>query len=526
MKECMVGRNAKWIVILAVSAICVVAINVFSIPAHDELSYAFGGQSTPSTVFCPRVSSLMDIVRQQQNDYVHANGRVFVHGIVAFFAGFRLYYLFDVLNSCIWFAFVFLILKEAHAKINIRNFVYGSLVVFMVWWYNETVSMNAAFAVNYLWMACASIAIMRLWRKLSNWWWLPVGFLYGWGQETFSVPMIAALGGGLIFKSIKERKYVASRYQTAFLVAMLLGVTGMFFSPGNHARASGSLNVSLAQLAILVAKWFIGLALSIWPFVILILLLLTLWNVRRHIFEIIYKDLEWWLFFGASFAISILACQHGLYRICSGWLMAGLILIGRNRDVDYIESKPVCLVAKFSFVWLLVAAMLQVSYGLSNINMLRIYDTDPQGITYRKIIPPTFWNNICSVGMFGHPFHLELFRQEYRKERGPVILSKKLYETLYLNPEIYLQTSVQDGDLYLYDEPGFAVKKGNINFSEEEKAKVDKLARPQGWRRFLPGRFRLMFTTDLAYVCIPSKEHEIPFVAKDGKWYTIYLSAR
>lgn len=515
-------NNWLWISALLISVICVILMNVFSIPAHDELSYAFMGQSTPMCGFSPRVASLMDIIRQQYQDYLHANGRVFVHGTVAFFAGFRLYYLFDVINSLVWFAFVFLLLKESRIELNLRRFVCGSMVVFMFWWYAETVNINAAFSVNYLWMACATIAIMRLWRNLHSWWWIPVGFVYGWGQETFSVPMVATLVGSVIIKSVREKRYVATIKQTTFLLAMIIGAIGLVLSPGIRARADRTLDFSLTTFVAGVVKWGAGLALSIWPIILLLCIVWVVWKIRKSLFESIYKDLEWWLFFLLSFGFSLLLCSNGLYRICSGWLMAGIIIWLRNMNPTFLDVKPVVGFAWLVLSYLVIGACLQVRYGLNNYNMLDIYTKDEQGVTYRDVIAPTLWNNVCGVGLYNE-FHLNVFRQQYRKEQCPIILSRKLYKTLYLKPALYLGTSYQFGDIYIYAEAeGIAVKVGHVEFSDAEKDMLIARTQPKGWKRFLPGRLRMMFPSDVAYVCLPSKDHQISFVAKDGRWYTIY----
>lgn len=517
-------KNASWpwVIALAITFACVVLMNVFCIPAHDELSYAFMGQSTSSVGFCPRVASIMDIVRQQYCDYMHANGRIFVHGVVALFAGFRLYYLYDIINSCVWFGFVFLMLKESHIEITIKRFVCGSLIVFLFWWYSENVSTNAAFGVNYLWMAFATLAIMRLWRSLNSWWWIPVGFVYGWGQETFSLPMVATLVGCVVIQSIREKRYAASAKQTAFLFAMIVGACGLIMSPGIRARAAGSLDFSVIHFSAAVLKWAAGLALSIWPMLIIFMVLFVLWRNRKTLFACIYVDLEWWLFFAASFALSLLTCENGLYRICSGWLMAGIILSMRAMKPHFIESRTACGLSVFSFILLIIGTALQISYGVSNFKMLRIYNADEQGVTYRKVIPPTLWNNICSIGIY-NAFHLNIFRQEYRKEKSPIILSEQLYKVLYENPVRFFATSINDGDLYIYSAAeGLAVKKGCVDFSEAEKSRLAARVTISGWRKLLPGRLRSMFPSDIAYINLPSKDLQASFMAKDGNWYTIY----
>ena len=71
------GRN-KWPLLgLSLMVVCVLLCNLFCIPAHDELSYAFAGQNTPKVGECARVASVGDIVRQQIRDYCQGtNGRV------------------------------------------------------------------------------------------------------------------------------------------------------------------------------------------------------------------------------------------------------------------------------------------------------------------------------------------------------------------------------------------------------------------------------------------------------------------
>lgn len=110
------GFDKRWLLpglVIGLVLIGVFCFNLFCPDDHDTLSYAFAGQnSTFATTY--RVASLADIVRQQWYDYLNppGNGRVIVHGITAFFSGFRLWTLFDVLNTLVWGLFTYLILRE------------------------------------------------------------------------------------------------------------------------------------------------------------------------------------------------------------------------------------------------------------------------------------------------------------------------------------------------------------------------------------------------------------------------------
>ena len=158
-----------WIVLMAIG-VSVLLMNIYCPEGHDGLTYAFGGQVTPPGE-CPRVASLMDIVRQQIREYCTPgwSGRVFVHGLTAVFAGFRLYTLFDILNTGMWFLFTFLILKSGQLRLRSPSvLLYGTLAVYWFLWHSETCSTNAAFAINYLWTATATLAMMFLWHKLGH----------------------------------------------------------------------------------------------------------------------------------------------------------------------------------------------------------------------------------------------------------------------------------------------------------------------------------------------------------------------
>ncbi|MBQ4440380.1 MAG: hypothetical protein II909_04520 [Kiritimatiellae bacterium] len=526
--ECAEGMARKskvwpYYAMLALFFVFAVLLNVFSIPGHDELCCAFGGQSTAIHAEWPRVASLMDIVRQQYHDYMNANGRVFVHSITAFFAGFRLYYVFDILNVFVWFLFSYLLLKEAKVEIGPKRFACGNMIVFAFWWYDETVSMNIDFATDYLWMACATLAIMMAWRNMRSWWLILAAFIFGWGQETYTLPMVAALCGGVVVRSVKERRYAATIKQTVFLLAMIAGAVMLVMSPGIRARAGSSLDFSPAHFTLVVAKWGAGLVLAVWPALIFFMLAGLLWKNRRRIFAYLYEDLEWWIFIGASLGLSAITCESGLYRICSGWIMAGLILFLKDRKPEFLDAKGVRVFSFVALGWMAIATAIQVEYGLQNYRMLKIYKADPQGVTWRETIPSAFWDNIVSVGIYNH-FHLNIFRLDCDKDVCPIILSGYFYMALYENPAEFFAKSIKDGEVYIDPKAeGIAVKIGKVRFSEEEKARLSARLKPKGWRRCLPGRLRTMFPSDAEYVNLPapSKDQQISFIAKDGNWYTI-----
>ena len=92
-------RNLTWLAVLLTMIACVLMMNYYCVPAQDEVAYATIG-AIWSDEPIGRVSSFADIVRQQIGEYQGGGaGRIWLHSIVAFFSGFRLYAVFDVLNG-------------------------------------------------------------------------------------------------------------------------------------------------------------------------------------------------------------------------------------------------------------------------------------------------------------------------------------------------------------------------------------------------------------------------------------------
>ncbi len=262
--------------LIGVMGICIFLLNYYSIPGHDEMSYAFWGQHTPMTGEVNRVSSLMDVVRQQYGDYITSggNGRVLTHGIVALFAGFKLYTLFDVINTIVWFLFVWLVLREGRVQVkDDTSYLIGGAVVWWFLWFGETCSLNAAFALNYLWIACATVVVMRVWRELKSWWLVPVFFIYGWTSEVFVLPMIATWIAYSLIKSLVEKRIIVTAKQVCAWVLMCVGAGFLCLGPAAQVRAGGTLAGDIITLAI---KANLGLVLLGSPFVLLLGILFIL----------------------------------------------------------------------------------------------------------------------------------------------------------------------------------------------------------------------------------------------------------
>ena len=523
----IVIRNRWPLLGLAVMMACVLLCNLFCLPMHDELSYAFAGQSTPLSGECPRVASFMDIVRQQWADYQHGtNGRVFVHGVVALFAGFRLYWLFDLCNTAMWFFLTWLVLREGRVRARpAAKWLLGAMVVWWFLWYAETCSMNAAFAVNYLWTAAATVCMMALWRRLNHWWLTPIAFFYGWSQETFALPMVAALAGGVLIRSVAERRLAVSAKQAIAWVLMAAGAAALCLGPAAGARAGETLGVGVGGLVVEAARGWAGLALCVWPIALLVAVAWVAWANRRAWRAMVVRAPEWWCYLGASAGLFCLVCGNGCIRLSMPLLLAALVLTLRERAAfGWFGEKARRLFVMVALLWLACVTAYQVVLGLNVLRMTQRYRKDPQGVTAFASLPTgPFHYSVCH-GTFNH-FHWMLCRREFGKAHDPIVLSPWLYETLYRDPKAFFAEAREVApDVFVAARaPRLAVIRGAAptakQLAEARACLGSSPNRPQGWRRLVPGRFGVMFPPEDFRLFLPNDI--VTIVAADGKPYTL-----
>lgn len=526
-------RNGSlWLLLAAIGSVFL--MNLFSFPAHDELAYAFGGQSTPSVGAVDRIAGVGDIVRQQLTDYCTPgmNGRVLLHGIVAVFAGFRLYLLFDVLNTAVFLLLVIGILREGGvAWRDPKRLLFGFTVVWWFIWYAVTCSMNAAFAVNYLWTACATCFILNLWGRLSrsHGWALPLFFLYGWSQELFVLPMIAALAAQGILRAVITRRLVFNRCKLAAWLLMCAGAGFLCLGPAAQGRATDSLvrpiSVFLRELICLNLN-FVFL---VFPALLLAAVLWILFQKRRTCIQELFLDSPWWLYLCFAYGLYC-AVNYNAVRLTMPTVLAALVCVIRERRVLY-AALPALVRFKNAFVcgallWIAVAAGHQIVYGLELQHTLRRYTADEQGIsTYTFHTSPLWFYSAHQA--FYELWHWTLFRLEYGKPVSPTIIPESLYNTLYLNPPAFFRAATEldgSGLLILPSAPKVVVKPGDASLTPHQKALLARhweyLNPPKrGWKRLIPGRFQSIFP-DREAVAFP--QNPFTLTAKDGSVFTLY----
>ena len=288
---------------------CIFLLNLYAIPYGDELSGAYRLLSTPADGPCPRISTLTGLVNAVYEEYFHgSNGRSLLCFICCAVAVFRLHFFYRLVNTFMFFILTYMILKEGGIKrVGVRQLCYGSLLVFLFQWYATCFNAGAHIGIVYLWMDVAAVAVMRAWMTGTGWWLPLVTFIFGWGQEGFSLPMTSALLLYSGFLCFRQHRFALTKYQTFALITMLLGNAFLCFSPALRNRGTSFASSDFVVLLLGFIRNIASLVISFWPFVLLLLVAFILWQRRSSLLRI--EGLEWLFFGGAGLGMLILLGQ-------------------------------------------------------------------------------------------------------------------------------------------------------------------------------------------------------------------------
>jgi len=519
------AKSWSWLLI-ALAVVSVLLMNIYCIPMHDELSYAFGGQSTPIEGVCPRIHSFADVVRQQYGDYnASGNGRVIIHGLAAIFSGYRLYNVFDVLNTFAWVLFVLLLMHNGTLALSVKNFIVAFAFCFCFLWYAESCSMNAVFALNYLWCPVLTLLMAHLWNVCRRAWWLPVvSFFYGWSQDAFVLPFVCAIIGAGIVRSLANRKNEFSLIQIVSCLAMIVGSYFLCFSPASISRADGIAGRGLMQTILASLAMTPTILLYVVPVVFLLIIAVILVKNIKRARNLFWESLEWWIYFVAGMGLYFICLPIAGNRLMMPWLMAGTIIIFRNRASICVGRGVLIIFVVASFLWLFISTGFQVACGLDNKRMLEEYKRNSQGITYRTPVPCPGY--AAARGLFA-PWHLSLFARELDRDVPPVFFTKKMYDDIYKNPEKFFASAEridEKSGLWVNHSMPYCLlgRAGEIvpEIAKSASKKYFEDRSKSAGRQILPGRLKRMFPSE-EDMLDPNIE-EFEFCAEDGKRYVVY----
>lgn len=197
----------------------------------------------------PRVESIAQVFSTQCSHFLHFNGRFLIHSLTQVFLMEGMRWVYVALNALmlalLWLGLCRLI-GGRHFGAGTASLTLCMMLMLMpapgVIWLSLV-----AFATNYLWPAVLMVWLLVWLRQRLDCgqplqWWLPaLAVLQGALQESFSLPLIGALGLAWLLNR-KQKPYLW------MALAMLAGAIALLVAPGNYAHASAGGGFSLSVI--------------------------------------------------------------------------------------------------------------------------------------------------------------------------------------------------------------------------------------------------------------------------------------
>ena len=296
------------------------------------------------------------------------------------------------------------------------------------------------------------------------------------------------------------------------------------------ARAGETLGAGIGGMLVAAAKGWAGLALCVWPAVLAFGVMWVAWRNRRGLWAMVLRAPEWWCYLVAAAGLFSLSCGNGCIRLGMPFALAGVIVALRERRAfGTLGPRMRWGFVAMALAWMLCVTGWQTVLGLNNLRMLRVYRHDPQGVTVFAALPTGPFHYATCHGTY-NKFHWMLFRRESGLAHDPIALTPWLYATLYHAPADFfaMAREVRPGIFVAPRAPRLAVLRGERPPEALCTAAQAWLAAssPQasGWRRFVPGRFRVMFPPEDFQLYIPGNHATI--TAADGQAYTLVTAPK
>ncbi|MFR9635207.1 MAG: DUF6056 family protein [Rikenellaceae bacterium] len=239
------------------------------------------------------IESLSDIFRSQYNHYFTHSGRVVIHSIVQGFCGIWGKGLFNILNVAIFTLLTFLTVSLVDRSLvkNYKAWACVTISIVLLIPAHFSFYYSIAFAVNYLWGLTFCVSFIYIWRyyEFRRWvYTIPLFvlcFLFGWSQESFSLPIAGAL---CVYYLINYREILTQRCLLSF--AFCCGALMLIIAPGNWSRAVAGGGFDLSEQLVNIVRFIFRNYLIILPLVIGIVI--TMWHFKLRRVWMVLKEYQ------------------------------------------------------------------------------------------------------------------------------------------------------------------------------------------------------------------------------------------
>ncbi len=371
--------------ILAGLAVLVCMISAWVVWLGDDIFFAF---NLAVSDWLDKVDTFGEIIESQAYYYMNRNGRFVTHCVVQFFSGFAGQMPFALLNAAMWVAFVLVLARLS--GVNWRQSPRGVLVLAILSFVCLRTQFTPPTQVNYIWAMTAALLIVEQFFSTAarpRWYALPAlavcSFLAGWGQESFSSGLAAAMWIYAVFhlRTMTWRQW-------SIVVPFTAGMLCLCLAPGNFAKLGtlSSLHITPVATAYFLRATYLLMAL------VLVLLVTHRVSLSR-----LYRQEAFW--FNAMFFMMVF---NLIVRVYCNRQLFGIEVVSIILLVKLLRRYPLTYAAwvKKAGVALLVALLaLVVVDDFNKIaerravvdKIARLYQASPDGVVYCDIDDKDYW---------------------------------------------------------------------------------------------------------------------------------------
>ena len=378
MNDKNIRRPIASAVMLVVLALVVLALCLGAIWLGDDIYFTF---NLSQGDWFDRVDSLRKVILSQSVYYMTRNGRFVTHCFVQFFCGMGGKTLFAVCNALVWVAFVIMVARAARFKWRANP--WGLCAVALLSFTCLRTQFSPPCQINYIWAMTAALLVADWFMKgtLGRRPWVTVlmvvfCFLAGWGQESFSSGLAAAMW---IFALTRYKSMTWQRW--LILAVFTVGMLFLCLAPGNFAKLGGysSLRITPVAMAYYMRAPYLLLA---------VVLYLAL--ARKVPLKTMYKENAFWcnaLFFLLAFNIFVkVYCNRQLFGIEVLSIIISMRLLSDHAALSVTFKRVALALLALWFVLVVVDDARTISRRTAVVNRLqRLYLESPDGVVYCDI---------------------------------------------------------------------------------------------------------------------------------------------
>lgn len=341
-----------------------------------------------------KISNLQDVFVSQINHYKSLNGRFVVHSIVQLFCGILGKQSFNVLTSLVFVFFLYIIGKLNHLSLK-NNATYWLVNITFLWLmmpYPACLTLNVAFAVNYLWAPSLCLLFCSIYRQknecknyVSLCFYALLSLFAGQTHEGFTIGI-----SGFLFLDIFLHYKIMSRKNIIMAVCFMLGTLSLILSPANFHQVFSGSHQDFSLISFFNSRLIIFEKLRrFWLLIIFVIFVSCLKRGKIYTYYLGSRDLFITLSFQLLFNL-VIGFQRD--RALFGVELYSLILFTGLCNVLLKNYKRLCtLVSIISLVLLIVVniGILKASFVINKEydEIIREFNSSPTGVAHYQDIP-------------------------------------------------------------------------------------------------------------------------------------------